>query len=253
MKKQSFLVGSAILMASAAAVKILGAVFKIPLANMLGGTGMGYFSCAYGVFMPVYAVSVTGLPTAVAAVTAGGKVLSFLACPFDALGSTMATYGAQNVGASRYDRLNRGLFAASAMGFAYSVLAFAIAWFFGPSLTQLFVTGGSEELIRLSQQYMVVNVVFYPMLTLVNVVRFMIQGMGFSAFAILAGVMEMFARGACGIWLVPLWGFFGASLGGPLAWIFADAFLIPAYFRCRRTLMSHAHHLNAAAQGAPGD
>ena len=140
------------------------------------------------------------------------------------------------------------------MGFAYSALAFAIAWFFGPVLTQLFVSGGSsEELIRLSQQYMVVNVVFYPMLTLVNVVRFMIQGMGFSAFAVLAGVMEMFARGACGIWLVPLWGFFGASLGGPLAWVFADAFLIPAYFKCRRTLMSRAHHLNAAAQGAPGD
>lgn len=75
MKKQSFLVGSAILMASAAAVKIMGAVFKIPLANMLGGTGMGYFSCAYGVFMPVYAVSVTGLPTAVAAVTAENRAL----------------------------------------------------------------------------------------------------------------------------------------------------------------------------------
>lgn len=75
MKKQSFLVGSVILMASAAAVKIMGAVFKIPLANMLGGTGMGYFSCAYGIFMPIYAVSVTGLPTAVAAVTAENRAL----------------------------------------------------------------------------------------------------------------------------------------------------------------------------------
>lgn len=70
MKKQGFLYGSVILMASAAAAKVLGALFKIPLANMLGGTGMGYFSCAYGVFMPVYALSVTGLPTAAAALTA---------------------------------------------------------------------------------------------------------------------------------------------------------------------------------------
>lgn len=39
-------------MVSALIVKIMGAVFRIPLANMLGGTGMGYFSAAYGIFMP---------------------------------------------------------------------------------------------------------------------------------------------------------------------------------------------------------
>ncbi|MCI7735888.1 MAG: MATE family efflux transporter [Clostridiales bacterium] len=213
--------------------------------------------CAYGVPMGLqYSITAIGSvilqvavnslgSLAVAAATAGGKVLGFLACPFDALGSTMATYGAQNVGASRYDRLNRGLFAASAMGFVYSVAAFLIAWCFGPNLTRLFVTGeGSAALIDLAQQYMVINVIFYPMLTLVNVVRFMIQGMGFSAFAILAGVMEMFARSAAGLLLVPVWGFPGAALGGPLAWVFADVFLVPAYFKCRRTLMTRAHHVN---------
>ncbi|MBQ5334206.1 MAG: polysaccharide biosynthesis C-terminal domain-containing protein [Oscillospiraceae bacterium] len=66
MKKQGFLYGSAVLIASAVIVKIIGALFRIPLANMLGGTGMGYFSAAYGIFMPVYAVSVTGLPAAAA-------------------------------------------------------------------------------------------------------------------------------------------------------------------------------------------
>ena len=210
--------------------------------------GLQYSITAIGSVILQVAVNSLG-SLAVAAVTAGGKVLAFLACPFDALGSTMATYGAQNVGASRYDRLNRGLFSASAMGFAYSVLAFAVAWFLGPSLTHLFITGESSgELIRLSQTYMVVNVCFYPMLTLVNVVRFMIQGMGFSVFAILAGVMEMFARGACGLFLVPAWGFLGASLGGPLAWVFADLFLIPAYFKCRRTLMTRAHHLHVTGE-----
>ena len=155
------------------------------------------------------------------------------------------------MGASRYDRLNRGLFASSAMGFAYSALAFCIAWFFGRMLTGLFVSGeGSEELIGLARQYMIANVSFYPLLTLVNVVRFTIQGMGFSMFAILAGVMEMVARGVVGVLLVPVWGFLGAALGSPLAWLFADAFLVPAYFRCRRLLMTRAHHLHVLA-GTP--
>ncbi len=66
MKKQTFLKGSLILGISAVIAKVLGALFKIPLTNLLGGTGMGYFSCAYGLFLPLYAVLVTGLSTAVA-------------------------------------------------------------------------------------------------------------------------------------------------------------------------------------------
>lgn len=70
LKKQNFIKASVILMVSAVAAKALGAVFKIPLTNMLGGVGMSYFSCAYSIFLPVYAFSVTGLSTAVATMTA---------------------------------------------------------------------------------------------------------------------------------------------------------------------------------------
>lgn len=69
-KKQSFLGGSCVLLASALVTKIIGALFKLPLTNLLGGGGMGYFSCAYGLFLPVYALSITGLTTAVAKLTA---------------------------------------------------------------------------------------------------------------------------------------------------------------------------------------
>lgn len=69
MKKQGFIKGSLILMISAVIAKGLGALFKIPLTNMLGGVGMGFFSCAYSLFLPVYALSVTGLSAAVARLT----------------------------------------------------------------------------------------------------------------------------------------------------------------------------------------
>ncbi|MFT3952589.1 MAG: polysaccharide biosynthesis C-terminal domain-containing protein [Oscillospiraceae bacterium] len=70
MKQQGFLLGSVILVASVVITKILGLAFKIPLANMTGGTGMGYYSCAFAVFMPVYAVAVSGIPSAMARMTA---------------------------------------------------------------------------------------------------------------------------------------------------------------------------------------
>lgn len=70
LKKQDFIKGSLILMLSAVISKILGAVFKIPLTNILGGVGMSYFSCAYSIFLPVYALSVTGLSASVSRLTA---------------------------------------------------------------------------------------------------------------------------------------------------------------------------------------
>ncbi len=204
--------------------------------------GLQYSITAIGSVILQTAVNSLGA-LAVAAVTAAAKVSMFLQCPFDALGSTMATYGAQNVGAAKYDRLNKGVFAASAMGIVYSLGALAVAYFFGKPLTGLFASGeGTAQMIEMAHMYLVVNVLFFPLLTLVNVVRFLIQGMGFSGFAVLAGVFEMIARSLAGMFLVPSLGFLGGALGSPLAWVLADAFLVPAYFRCRRVLMGRSHH-----------
>lgn len=69
-KGQSFVGGAAVLMAAAVIVKIIGALFKIPLTRVLGGGGMGYFMTAYGFFNPIYALSVAGFPVAVSKLTA---------------------------------------------------------------------------------------------------------------------------------------------------------------------------------------
>lgn len=71
-------------------------------------------------------------------------------------------------------------------------------------------------------------------MVLVNTVRFTIQGMGFSMFAITAGVLEMIARTLAGTAGVAVFGFTGICFANVLAWIFADAFLIPAFFYCKR-------------------
>jgi|GEM_PF-51348 len=64
-KGQSFLSGAFTLMVSAAIVKVIGALFKIPLAAVLGGEGMGYYMTAYSMFNPVFALSVAGFSVSV--------------------------------------------------------------------------------------------------------------------------------------------------------------------------------------------
>lgn len=61
---------TALLFAAMAVTKIVGAIFKIPLANILGGTGMGYFSTAYGLYSPVFAITAAGVPTVIMRLTA---------------------------------------------------------------------------------------------------------------------------------------------------------------------------------------
>lgn len=69
-KKQSFLQGAIILVAATVVVKIIGVLFKMPLTNIIGAAGMGYFNIAYGLFNTLYALSVAGLPVAVAKMVA---------------------------------------------------------------------------------------------------------------------------------------------------------------------------------------
>ena len=131
------------------------------------------------------------------------------------------------------------------MGFTYWILAYVIAVFGGAQFVSLFATGEeSTELIAMAHAHMRAYSFFYPLLTLVNVVRMTIQGMGFSVIAVVAGVLEMIARSLAGMVLVPPLGVVGAALGGPLAWLFADMFLIPTYFRCKRLVMARVHHMN---------
>lgn len=167
--------------------------------------------------------------TIVAAVTAGSRVSMFVCCPFDAMGSTMATYGGQNKGAAKYDRIDEGLKACIKLGVIYSLAILVLMIFFGKYLALLFVSSKETELINKISMFMIGNALFYIPLALVNIVRFMIQGIGYPGFAILAGVCEMIARSIAGFVLVPIFGYTFVVLASPLAWVCADMFLIPAY------------------------
>ncbi len=205
------------------------------LCNMGVPMGLQYSVTAIGSVILQSAVNTLG-SDAVAAVTAAGKISGFLACPFDAMGSTMATYGGQNVGAGKLDRILQGLKACIRLGAYYSVLAFLIAFFLGESLAGLFLKEEAAQIAGDVRLFLVMNTLFYFPLALVNIVRFMIQGIGFPRFAILAGVFEMLARGFVGSVLVPAFGFKAACLGSPIAWVLADAFLIPAFFHVYKKL-----------------
>ena len=63
-KKQNFLHGATILVAATIIVKVIGAVYKIPLQAILGKIGYSYFSSAYDIYTLLLLISTAGLPVA---------------------------------------------------------------------------------------------------------------------------------------------------------------------------------------------
>lgn len=202
----------------------------------LMGLPMGFQYSITAIGSIMIQTAVNGLGTMyVTAVTAASKVSMFLCCPFDAMGATMATYGGQNVGAQKWERLHQGLKSCVVLGAVYSVVSLAAVLLLAEPLNTLFLDQASLHLLPLARQYLVASAAFFFPLALVNIVRFLIQGMGFPPLATLAGVLEMVARGGMS-YLVPVLGFSAACFASPAAWVLADAFLIPAYFFCYKKL-----------------
>lgn len=175
----------------------------------------------------------------VASVTAGSKLFAFFGTATDALGITMSTYGGQNIGAGKVDRIGKGLRSGMLFGTVYSVFSLGILFFFGRTLVQLFIEGSETLIIEQAYLYILVNALFMVPLTVVNAFRLMIQGVGYSRLAMFAGVFEMIARGLTGLILVPLFGFPAACFASPIAWILADSFLIPAYCHVIRHIRTY--------------
>ncbi len=198
------------------------------LCNMGIPMGLQYSITAIGSVVLQTAVNSLGAAT-VASVTAAGKISMFFCCPFDAMGSTMATYGGQNVGAKKLQRIEKGVMDCTILGAGYAILAYVVIFLFSDTIALLFVNSTEAEILRDTRQFLLTNAAFYFPLALVNIVRFMIQGLGYSRLAILAGVSEMAARAVMGFCLVPLFGYKAVCFANPLAWIAADLFLIPAY------------------------
>ena len=63
-KKQNFLQGTALLAMATVIVKLVGALYKVPLNAIIGEKGFGYFSTAYEIYNILLMISTAGLPVA---------------------------------------------------------------------------------------------------------------------------------------------------------------------------------------------
>ena len=117
--------------------------------------------------------------------------------------------------------------------------------FLGKPVVMLFLDPGETQvadILSCSQEFLVINAASFITLLAVNLFRFTIQGMGYSALAVCSGVLELVGRVVLAVALVPVFGFTAVCFANPAAWILADLFLLPMYFigmhRLKKKLVS---------------
>lgn len=201
--------------------------------------GLQFSITGIGIIMLQSANNALGT-TCVAAFTASMRIKYVFTCVFENIGVAMATYCGQNLGARRMDRVTKGVKDAITLMLIYFVFTFALIYPFADWMMRLFVDSGEAEVVGRAAQFIRIANYFYPALGLLTILRYSIQGLGFSNLSMLSGVMEMIARCGVSLWLVPALAWTGVCLGDPVAWCMADLFLIPAFLWVQRRLKKQA-------------
>lgn len=202
------------------------------------GLPMGFQASiiAIGALMLQFTLNGLGAES-VAAYTAAGKVDGIAVAPLGSFGLAVSTFAAQNYGAMKLARIRKGVAQTCMMSVAFSVLIAAVNIIFGTVLIRAFIGDSEPAVVEMAHTYLILNGICYFSLGILFALRGALQGLGHALIPTLSGVMELVTRVGAALLLTPIFGFAGAAMANPLAWVGACALLIPAYLVQRRKLI----------------
>lgn len=166
--------------------------------------------------------------------TAGMRIKQFAMCPFDAFGTAASVFCSQNLGAGQPERIRQGLRQSVAVAVGYGVLAGLVLIFGGRTLSMIFVSKDSVEVLDASAKYLRCMGYFYWSLGILNVCRMVTQGLGYSGRAVFSGVTEMLARTIVSLGFVGTFGFTAICFADQTAWVTACLYIAPTCLYCIR-------------------
>lgn len=187
-----------------------------------------YSITAIGTMMVQSSLNILG-STLVAAYTAAGKIEQVVSQAYVALGTTLATYSAQNIGAGDVPRIRQGFRATTWIGVIYSFAAAALVMTVGKYMTYLFVSEDVELIMDSVDLYLKCAGSLFIPLAIVNIYRNGIQGLGYGLLPMMAGVAELVGRGVMSVIAAQQKSYLGVCLASPAAWVLAALLLIAMY------------------------
>lgn len=164
--------------------------------------------------------------------TAARKVTMIFLIPFFVLGTALATYCGQNLGAKEYARIRKGIRDTILASWLWCALAILIVYTLSPALIRLVTASSEPEILETAALYLKVNAVFYFLPAAICILRNSMQGLGDTRTPLFSSLIELAGKVLIAFLLAPVIGYMGVILSEPAVWILM---VIPLIAGMRKT------------------
>ena len=199
--------------------------------DLLGqGMSMGLMFSVVSIGTVILQTSINALgSTIISAQTSARRIMIFALLPIIAMNATVTTFTSQNFGARQYRRIVEGLRQAMAIAITWSIFISIVLFFASPYLNELVTGSNDEELIYQASLYLKISSAFYPILSVLVILRNALQGLGQKMMPLLSSIIEMLGKIFFVIFIIPSTGYLGVILVEPILWVVMAAQLYYAF------------------------
>lgn len=154
----------------------------------------------------------------VTAFTVVSRIEQIVQQPFMSLGSALATYTGQNVGAGKIDRVKKGFWTATKVSTIFSLIILVIFQVFAPYIVLIF--GNDPKVIEYAVRGIRITSCCYMFLGLIYTTRNVLNGSGDAGFSVMTGIVEVIGRVgfAKPLTMIPAIGMNGVFVTTGLTW-----------------------------------
>ena len=183
------------------------------------GFSMAFMSAfvQLGTFSLQTSINTFGTNTIVAH-TAARKASSIFMMPWSVLGTTLATYCGQNLGAGKYSRIKQGMRDTLFFTWGWCVMVLVIAYTLSPFIIRMITATNEPEIIETATTYLKFNTIFYFVPSVICLFRNSMQGFGDSKTPVFSSSLELLAKVVAAFLLAPALGYWGIIISEPIAW-----------------------------------
>ena len=210
------------------------------LAEMLRtGSAMALMLSVFSIGSVILQSAINGLgQTVITAHTAARRIIEMLMQPLSTLATATATFVSQNWGAGQRERIRSALKKVLGLEVGWALLAWAAVGAVGEEAIRWLTGTGDGQVIRYGAMSLQYSFAFYPALGVLLCLRTAMQSMGLSAAPVLSSGIELSGKILGALWIIPRYGYRGASLVEPLTWLLCAAFLCAVFLNRQRALLA---------------
>lgn len=163
--------------------------------------------------------------------TAARKATGVFMLPFSILGTSLATFCGQNLGANKPERIREGILKAVLVAWVWSLGVMAVTYLAAPSIISLITASKDPEVLATASGYLRFDTLFYFVPAVISIFRNSMQGFGDTRTPVFSSALELIGKVAVVLFLTPRIAYRGIIVAEPIVWVIMVIPLIVNMFR----------------------